>query len=293
MKDYVLRAIDDGGNFRVFIARTTELVNEASKIHNTMPTATAALGRTLTAGVLMGSTLKNDDDKLSIQINGDGLIKNVLAVANSRGEVKGYISNPNANPPLKRKGKLDVGGAIGNGRMVVIRDLGLREPYIGQSDLVSGEIAEDLTHYFAHSEQQPSAVALGVLVDVDLSVKASGGYIIQVMPDAKEEVLSKLEEKLSIVEPVSTLIDKGYTPEDILKYLFDDMEMKTLEKKEVKLVCDCSQDRIERVLLSMGEKEIQSIIEEEGKAEIVCHFCNEKYQFNKEQLGEILRDAKS
>ena len=293
MKDYVLRAMDEGGNLRVFIASTTNLVNEARNIHDTMPTATAALGRTLTAGVLMGSTLKNDSDKLSIQISGDGLIKSVLAVANNRGEVKGYISNPNANPRLNSIGKLDVGGAIGNGKMVVIRDLGLREPYIGHADLVSGEIAEDLTHYFAHSEQQPSAVALGVLVDVDLSVKASGGYIIQVLPDAEEEVISKLEQKLSSIEPVSTLIDKGYTPEDILNHLFDDLEMKILEKKEVKLVCDCSDDRIEQALISLGEKEINDIIKEDGKAEIVCHFCNHKYQFDKKGLLNILEKAKN
>ncbi|AFS77919.1 33 kDa chaperonin [Gottschalkia acidurici 9a] len=292
MKDYIVRAMDKGGNIRVFVASTTNLVEEARQTHNTAPTATAALGRTLTAASLMGNTLKNDSDTISLQIMGSALIKNVLAVSNNKGEVKGYISNPNANPPLKRKGKLDVGAAIGEGKLIVIRDLGLREPYIGQSDLVSGEIAEDLTNYFVYSEQQPSAVALGVLVDVDLSVRAAGGYIIQILPNADEEIISKLEQRLSNVEPVSTLIDKKYSPEDILEYICDGIEMKITETKDLKLVCDCSTDRIEKVLISMGERELTDIIEEDGEAEVVCHFCNHKYKFNKEELIKILEQAK-
>ncbi|KNF07468.1 33 kDa chaperonin [Gottschalkia purinilytica] len=293
MKDYIIRAMDKDGYIRVFVASTTNLVEESRKIHNTAPTATAALGRTLTATAIMGSMLKNDKDVVSVQIKGNSLIKSILAVGNSRGEIKGYISNPSVDLAPKRKGKLDVGGAIGNGKIVVIKDLGLREPYIGQSDLVSGEIAEDLTHYFAHSEQQPSAVALGVLVDVDLSVKAAGGYIIQVLPDIEEEALSKLEKRLSEVEPVSTLIDKGYTPEDILNYVCEGFDMKITEKRDIQLKCDCSLERIQGALISIGEVELAKIIEEDEKAEVVCHFCNHKYQFNKQELIDILEQAKS
>ena len=292
MIDYAIRAIDETGSIRIFVASTTNLVEEARRIHNTTPVATAALGRVLTASLLMGNTLKNDQDKLSFQITGDGQIKSVIAISNSKGEAKGYISNPHADLPLKSKGKLDVGGAIGNGKLTVIKDLGMREPYVGQTALVSGEIAEDLAHYFALSDQQPSVVALGVLVDTDYTVKASGGYIIQVLPDALEEVIAKLEDNISNVEPISSMIDKGFTPEQVLETVCKGLEMKILEKKDLKFVCDCCEERMERALVSIGEKDLTEIIEEDEKAEICCEFCDTKYNFNKEQLENLLAKAK-
>lgn len=293
MIDYMIRAIDETGSIRIFVSSTTNLVERAREIHMTTPVSTAALGRTMTASLLMGNTLKNDDDKVSIQITGNGQIKSVIAISNSHGEVKGYISNPHADLPLKSKGKLDVGGAIGDGKITVIKDLGMREPYVGQTELVSGEIAEDLAHYFATSDQQPSAVALGVLVDRDYTVKAAGGYIIQVLPDAEEDVISKLEENIATSDSVSTLIDKGFTPEQILEYVCKGLDMKILEKKELKFVCDCCEDRMEQALISIGEKDLTEIIEEDGKAEICCQFCNTKYQFDKEMLIDILNKAKN
>ena len=292
MIDYMVRAIDETGSIRIFSSNTTNLVEHSREIHQTSPVSTAALGRVMTASLLMGDTLKNDNDKVSIQVTGDGLIKNILAISNSRGEVKGYISNPRAELPLKRKGKLDVGGAIGNGNLTVIKDLGMREPYVGQTQLVSGEIAEDLAHYFATSDQQPSVVALGVLIEKDYTVKAAGGYIIQVLPNAEEEVIVKLEENISKAEPVSTLIEKGYTPEEVIEYICEGLDMKILEKKDLKFVCDCCEDRIERALISIGEKDLTEIIEEDGQAEICCEFCDTKYQFDKDNLTNLLERAK-
>lgn len=292
MIDYMIRAIDESGSIRVFAASTTNLVEYAREINTSTPVSTAALGRVMTAAILMGNTLKNETDKVSIQISGDAQIKSVLAIANSRGEVKGYISNPHADLPLKSKGKLDVGGAIGSGNLTVIKDLGMREPYIGQTELVSGEIAEDLAHYFATSDQQPSAVALGVLVDRDYTVKAAGGYIIQVLPNALDEIITKLEENIAVADPVSTLIDKGYTPEQILEYICKGIDMNILEKKDLKFVCDCCEERMEQALISIGQEDLTEIIEEDGQAEICCQFCNSKYEFDKEQLVDMLDKAK-
>ncbi len=292
MKDYVIRAIDKDKTIRMFVATTTNMVEKVRKIHNTSAVCTAALGRTLTATGIMGFMLKGAKDKVSMQIKGDGPIKTILAVSDSNGNVKGYVGNPGVELPSKVDGKLDVGGAVGrNGRVIIIKDLGLKEPYIGQSKLVSGEIAEDLTHYFATSDQQPSAVALGVLVERDLSVRASGGYILQVLPNISEEALTKLENILQNVEPVSKLIDKGYTPEDILDKVFGEFEMEVKEKLEINLQCDCSRERIEEALISLGEQELKNIIEEDGSAEVSCHFCNTKFQFNREDILEILEEA--
>lgn len=289
MKDYIIRAIDKKGTIRVFVASTTNLVEEARKIHNTMPTGTAALGRTLTAASIMGTMMKNEKESISIQFRGDGPIKNIAVVSNSKGEVKGYVGDPTVDLPLKSNGKLDVGGAVGrNGRVIVIKDFGLKDPYIGQSSIVSGEIAEDLTYYFANSEQQPSAVNLGVLVDRDLSVKAAGGYIVQLLPGTLDEDIDKLEECIKNSEPISTLIDKGLTPEEILENVFGKFNMNILDRKEVSFKCNCSRDKIETTLRSLGEKEIKSMIEEDGKAEVICHFCNEKYNFSKEDLKSLL-----
>lgn len=292
MQDYIIRAMDREGNIRVFVANTTSLVNEARNIHNTTPTASAALGRTLTAAAILGTMLKNQKETVSIQLKGGGPLGTVLAVANSKGEVKGYVGDPTVDLPLKSNGKLDVGGAVGqSGKVTVIRDFGLREPYIGQSDIVSGEIAEDLANYFVYSEQQPSAVALGVLVDRDTSIKAAGGYIIQVLPDATEEALDKLENNIANTEPVSSLIEKGFTPEEILSHVCNGFEMDIKDKAPVKLSCDCSVERIQKALIAIGKVELEKLIEEDGEAELVCHFCNEKYHFNKDELNSLLIEA--
>lgn len=289
MKDYVIRAIDEKGTIRVFVASTTNIVEEARKYHNTMPTGTAALGRTLTATSIMGIMMKGDRDNVSIQFRGDGPIKSVTAVSNSKGEVKGYVGNPMVDLPLKSNGKIDVGGAVGkDGRIIVIKDFGLKDPYVGQSKLVSGEIAEDLTHYFAYSEQQHSAVNLGVLVDRDLSVKASGGYIVQLLPETSEKDIDILEESIKNAESITSLVDKGLTPEEILQEVFGKFNMDILEKREIEFKCDCSKERLEEVLKSLGEKEINNMIEEDGKAEVICHFCNKKYNFSKKDLKNLI-----
>lgn len=290
MKDYIVRGIDKTGNIRVLIASTTKMVEEARLTHETSPTATAALGRGLTAGAIMGTMMKNEKDRLTLKISGGGPIGNIMVVANNQGIVKGYADYPHTDMASREDGKLDVGSLVGNnGTITVIMDLGLKEPYVGQSKLVSGEIAEDLAYYYMVSEQQPSAVALGVLVDKDISVRAAGGYIIQLLPDVPDEDIVKIESALSNIGPISTLIDKGSSPEDIINKLFKDFEMKILDKIELKYSCDCSRERIETVLKSIGEKEIQSMIDEDGKAEVVCHFCNTKYLFSKENLEELIK----
>lgn len=289
MKDYLVRGIDRKKSFRVFVASTTNLAEKSRRIHNTSPTASAALGRVLTAAAIMGVTMKGDRDSLTFKIKGDGPIGNIVTVANSNGEVKGYVDNPQADLPSRVDGKLDVGGIVGkNGQLTIIRDLGLKEPYIGYSNLVSGEIAEDLVHYYYLSEQQPSAINLGVLVDKDISIKAAGGYMVQILPNVEEKDIDKIEEILKNAEPISTLIDKGLTPEEILENLFGEFQIEVLEKKNIKFKCNCNRDKIEGVLLSLGKKELTDIIEEDGQAEIVCHFCNTKYNFSKEDLIKLV-----
>lgn len=289
MKNYVVRGIDKDKNFRFFVAETTDIVNEASKIHHCMPTAAAALGRLMTATAMIGYMGKNEGDKVSVQIKGDGQIRDIIAVADNKINLKGYISNPVANPPLKPNGKLDVGGAVGRGKMIVIKDLGLRDSYVGQSELLNGEIAEDFANYFARSEQQPSAVSLGVTVDVDYSVKAAGGFIIQVMPGAEDEAIDLLENVLREAKPVSQLIAEGYTPEKILEEVFKDFEVSIIDKREINLVCDCSREKIEKVLISLGKDELQDMIEKDKGAELVCHFCNTKYNFEEDELASLLK----
>lgn len=292
MKDYLIRGIDKKGNIRVFVANTTNMVEDARIAHNTSPTATAALGRALTAGVIMGAMMKNEQDKLTLKIAGDGPLGTIMTVSNNQGIIKGYVDNPYADLPTRENdGKLDVGRLVGhNGTITTIMDLGLKDPYIGQSNLISGEIAEDLATYYAISEQQPSAVGLGVLVDKDISVKAAGGYIIQLLPNVPEEDIVKIEEALSKIEPVSTLIDEGLLPEDIMNKLLKGFDMEVLDKVEIKYSCDCSRERLERVLLSIGKDEIRAIIEEDGQAEMVCHFCNTKYNFSEDELEELIVD---
>lgn len=290
MKDYLVRGTDKKGMIRFFAANTTSLVEKARRIHNTSPTATAALGRALTAAAILGTTLKNEDDILTFKIKGDGPIGNIVTVANISGKVKGYVDNPYADLPTRKDGKLDVGGLVGkNGQLAVIKDLGLKEPYVGFTNLVSGEIAEDLANYFYTSEQQPTAISLGVLVDTDISVRASGGYMLQLLPGVEDEVIDRIENILKNAKPISRLIDEGLTLEDILKELFGEFEVKIFDKVDLKFKCDCSKNKIEKALISLGNDELKNIIEEDGKAEVVCHFCNTKYNFTKEELLALLK----
>lgn len=291
INDYFIRAIDKEGRIRVFVASTTNMVEEARRIHNSSPTATAAMGRALTAGVLMGGMMKNEEDLLTLKIAGDGPVGTILVVAKNNGRVKVDILNPAADLATRADGKLDVGGLVGrNGSITTTMDLGLKEPYLGQAELVSGEIAEDLTHYYAISEQQPSAVSLGVLVDKDISVKAAGGYIIQLLPGVSDEDIDKIEESLAKIDPVSVLIDQGFSPEEIMEKILGDFDMEILDKEDIKYECDCSREKIEKIIRDLGKSEIEAIIEEDGQAEVVCHFCNSKYNFSEENLKEILVD---
>lgn len=292
MQNYVLRAIAGNKKIRAFVAITTGLVEEAREIHDTTPVATAALGRTLTAAAMMGLMLKGDKNKLSIQISGDGPLKQILAVADAKGNVKGYVAEPYVDLPLREDGKLDDGKAVGkNGKIVVIKDLGLKEPYIGQAPLVSGEIAEDITAYFAYSEQQPSAVGLGVLVDRDYTVKAAGGFILQLMPEADNKIIERLEKRLSEIPSITTMIQDEADGKKILENVLEGFDIEILEQTEVRLVCDCSEERLEKALISVGAEELQKMIEEDGRAELICHFCNTKYHFDKEHLERLYREA--
>lgn len=291
MKDYLIRGMDKTGNIRIFVASTTDLVEKARTTHNSSPTATAALGRTLTAGAIMGTMMKNENDRLTLKISGGGPIGNIMVVANNSGTIKGYADNPNADIESKDNGKLDVKGVVGrDGSVTVIMDLGLKEPYLGQSKIISGEIAEDIAFYYANSEQQPSAVALGVLVDKDISVRAAGGYIIQLLPDVSEEDIEKIENAIRNIEPISTLIDQGLSPEDIMNKILREFEMRVLDKVDLEYQCDCSRERMENVLKSIGEKEIKAMIEEDGQAEVVCHFCNTKHHFSESELEKLIVD---
>ncbi len=293
MADYIVNAITSNGAIRVVAADTTELCNRAQEIHKMSPTAAAALGRTLTAAAIMGSMLKSTDDSLTIQLNGGGPIGKVVAVGDGNANVKGYVGNPLVDLPLNDKGKLAVGGAIGkDGMLGIIRDLGLKEPYVGQVPLVNGEVAEDLTQYYATSEQLPTAVALGVLVDVDYTIKAAGGFILQVLPGAYDEDIDNVEKTIASISSVTEMLSNGKRPEDIVEQLLSDYEIEYFDNVPTKYVCDCSRDRTDRALISLGKDELTKIIEEDGKAEITCHFCDNIYKYTKEELEQLLESAK-
>lgn len=293
MSDVIIRGNSMDGAIRVFVALTTDLVNEAQKIHKTYPTATAALGRTLTISAIMGAGMKNDTDSTTIQFKGDGPLGSIVAVCDNKSRVRGYVVNPYADPERKENGKLDVGGAVGKGYLNVIRDLGMKEPYAGQVPIVSGEIAEDMTYYFAASEQIPTAIALGVLVNPDMSVKCSGGFMLQLMPEATEEMAERLEEIMSHIPPITKMIEDGMSAEDILFTVTDGFDM-IMENKAIvpKYECKCSKERMERALISIGREELEAIIAEKGEAELTCQFCDNKYKFNKEELLALLKQAK-
>lgn len=290
MKDYVIRATAGDGQLRAFVATTTNMVEEARKLHNTTKVATAAFGRTLTVTSMMGLMMKNDGDKLTVIIKGGGPIGTILATSNVKGVVKGYVENPNVEVPDYENGKLNVAAAVGNDGVVkVTKDLGLREPYNGAYPLVSGEIAQDLTHYFALSEQTPSVVALGVLT-TGIKVEHAGGFIVQLMPDATEEVISKLEENVAKLTSITNMMTDGNTPEDILNIVLEGLNPRVLDKVEVGFECECSKERVQKVLIAIGKKELASIIEEDKEAEIGCQFCNSKYKYTEEELLNILKD---
>ena len=293
MSDYIVNAITSNGAIRVVAADTTELCNRAQEIHKMSPTAAAALGRALTAAAIMGSMLKSSDDSITVQLSGGGPIGRVVAVGDGKANVKGYVDNPLVDLPLNPNGKLDVGGAVGrDGFLSVIRDLGLKEPYVGQVPLVNGEIAEDLTKYYATSEQIPTAVALGVLVDVDYTIKAAGGFILQVLPGAYDEDIDNVEKTVASISSVTQMLSEGKKPEDIVKQLLSDYEIEFFDNVPTMYKCDCSRERTDRALISIGQEELTKIIEEDGKAQITCHFCDNIYDYTKEELTELLESAK-
>lgn len=286
LQDYIIRATALEGKVRAFAARTTGLVEELRRRHHTSPTATAALGRASTAAAMMGAMLKNEE-KLTVQVKGNGPLGQIVVDANAKGDVRGYVENPNVDLPLNAKGKLDVAGAVGTeGFLNVIKDLGLKEPYQGSVPLVSGELGEDFTYYFAKSEQTPSAVAVGVLVDVDLRVKAAGGFIIQLLPGLPDEEITLIENELGRLAPVTALIDEGEEMEAILGKVLGSVQI--LQKLPVRFRCQCSRRRVEHMLVSLGEQELRDILDERGQAEVVCHFCNEPYVFGTGELQAIL-----
>lgn len=290
MKDKLIRGTAKDGQVRFIAASTTELVNKAMELHNCSATSGAALGRLLTGASLMGSMLKNDKDTLTLQMNGGGPAKSLVATSYSDGSVKGYISNPFVDIPLNSKGKLDVGGAVGkSGTLYVIKDMGLKDPYIGQVPIYTGEIAEDLAYYFTVSEQTPSAVALGVLVDTDLSAKAAGGFIIQMMPDADPLLADLITYRLEDIPSVTDMLSKGMTIEQVIEEVFDGMDAKIMEELTPIYTCNCSKERVERAFLSIGEKDLRELYEDGKTEELKCHFCNTTYKFTHEEIGELLK----
>lgn len=288
-KDYIVRATAADHQLRAFAVTSKDIVEKAREIHNTSPVATAAIGRLLTAASMMGSMMKGEKDVLTLQIECGGPISGITVTADSNADVKGYVNNPNVILPPNAQGKLDVSGALGPGFLNVIKDIGLREPYNGQTHLVSGEIAEDLTYYFATSEQVPSSVGLGVLMDKDNHVRQAGGFIIQVMPDTDDEVIDKLEARLGEVHSVTEMLDKGMTPEDILNYVLEGMDVEILETLPTQYKCDCSFERVSKVIASLGKKELQEMIDDGKPVEVNCQFCGSHYKFDTEQLKEFIK----
>lgn len=291
--DSLIRGNSTNGAIRVFTAITTDTVNEAHRIHNTSATASAALGRLLTAAAILGAQLKGEEDSTTLQIKGDGPIGLMVAVTDNKSCVRGYCENPLADLPTNSKGKLDVGGAIGEGFLSVIRDLNLKEPYIGRTPLISGEIAEDLTYYFAKSEQIPTAIALGVLVDTDLTIKAAGGYMLQLMPEATDKDADRLTEIIENLPPVTDMIDHGMSAEDIAFAVTDGFDM-ILETNcpKPQYQCKCSRDKMERALISLGKKELNELINSQDEVEMTCSFCDKVHKFDKDQLTELMNSAK-
>ncbi|MDN3448720.1 Hsp33 family molecular chaperone HslO [Planococcus sp. APC 3906] len=288
MNDYLVKALAYDGQVRAYATRTTESVGEAQRRHYTWPTASAALGRSMTATVMLGAMMKGEE-KLTIKINGNGPLGTILVDANAKGEVRGYVSNPHTHFDLNEKGKLDVRRAVGTeGTLSVSKDIGLLHPFVGQVPLVSGELGEDFTHYIVTSEQVPSSVGVGVIVNPDNSIQASGGFIIQLMPGTEESVIAHIEQRLSEIPTISSMVRDGLTPEEILSEVLGSENVKVLEKMPVQFQCQCSRERISNAIVSLGPAEIEDMIATDGQAEAQCHFCNETYHFSKQHLEEML-----
>lgn len=292
MGDYLVKALAYNKQVRAYALRTTETVGEAQRRHYTWPTASAALGRAMTAGVMLGSALKGEE-KITIKIEGGGPIGVILVDSNAKGEVRGYVTNPQTHFDLNTHGKLDVARAVGTeGTLSIVKDIGMRDHFSGQVPIVSGELGEDFTYYLVTSEQVPSSVGVGVLVNPDNSILAAGGFMIQLLPGTDDETISRIEERLSKIEPISKLIERGLTPEQILEEILGEDNVQIIDKMPVSFSCPCSKDRITNAIISLGVEEIQAMIDEEGQAEAQCHFCNEKYHFSKEQLEELIEESK-
>ena len=287
-EDYIVRATAANAQIRAFACTTKGVVEAARQAHNTSPVVTAALGRLLSAGAMMGSMLKGEKDLLTLQVKGDGPMEDMTVTADAIGHVKGYAGVPDVILPANGQGKLDVAGAVGQGMLRVIKDMGLKEPYIGQTMLQTGEIAEDLTYYFATSEQVPSAVGLGVLMERNNTVRQAGGFLIQLMPFAEEEVIARLEQNLAGITSVTTMLDLGNTPEKMLALILEGLDCEVTDTISTQFFCNCSRQKIEKVLISLGEKEIQDMIDEGQEIEVNCHFCSKKYKFSVDELKKLL-----
>ena len=292
MSDYIVRAMAANQQIRAFAAVTKDVVETARKAHNTSPVATAALGRLLTGGAMMGVMMKGEKDILTLQIKAGGPLNGITVTADSQGRVKGYVGNPNVCIPANYKGKLDVAGAVGVGFMNVIKDMGMKEPYMGQVALQTSEIAEDLTYYFATSEQVPSAVGLGVLMNKDNTVRQAGGFIVQVMPFAEDAVIDKLEKNVQNITSVTNLLEEGHTPESLLEKVLEGFDIEINDRIPTEFYCNCDKKRVEKALISIGRKDLNELIQEGKEVELNCHFCNTNYVFSVEELKEILRKCK-
>ena len=291
-KDYIVRASLANDSVRAFAISSTHLVAEARERHRTLPVVTAALGRLLSAGAIMGSMMKGEKDIVTVSLKGDGPAGYITVTADSHGHVKGFPGNPNVDIPRKYAGKLDVGAAVGRGLLTVSYDLGLKEPYSGQVEIHTGEVAEDLAYYFTVSEQLPSAVGLGVMVDTDSSVKHAGGFIVQLLPDAPEDVIELLEKKLANLEPVTTMMEQGMTPEEMLLHIFEGVDIEFTERHDVKFYCDCSKEKVKRALAAISDKDLQDIVNDDEDIEVKCFFCNTAYKFSIADIKDILSSRK-
>ena len=294
MKDYIVRAVTGDASVRAFAIRSTDLVEEARRIHQTTPVVTAALGRFLSAGAMMATMMQGEKDILTLQIKADGPIRNMIVTADSHGNVKGYAANPDVIIPLKSEEhhKLDVGGAVGKGTLSVIMDLGLKEPYSGQVELATGEIGDDMAYYFTVSEQTPSAVGLGVMVDTDRSVKNAGGFIVQLMPNTPEEVIARLEQNIAAMPSVTEQLEDGKTPEEILERVTEGLGLEITDRSDVRFHCNCSKERVSRALATIREEDLQEMIDDGEETEVKCFFCNSAYHFSVSDLKEILAGRK-
>lgn len=292
MKDYIVRATAADSQIRAFAITSRNIVETAREKHNTSPVATAALGRLLTAGAMMGAMMKGEKDILTLQIKCSGPIGGLTVTADAHARVKGFVDHPDVMLPPNAKGKLDVGGALDLGVLSVMKDMGMKEPYVGQTELKTGEIADDLTYYFANSEQVPSSVGLGVLMEKDNTVKQAGGFIIQLMPFAEESVIDKLEKKLTSMESVTSYLDRGFTPEQLLQELLGEFGLELLDQMDTEFTCNCSKERVEKAIVSIGRKDLNEMVQEGKPIEVKCHFCNTAYEFTVEDLKRIIRRSK-